>query len=276
MTSRGRAQLLIAVAALGWSLISASAGSGAVTISSVSVGGHEGQLQVEIESSEPVSYLLSERSDPFSVTLYFLNASFGFPPGERAVAGAGLNAIVASVLEREGSRLGRLDLRFTESARYRIVQERNRLLVRIDLPSPPARVLLGPPGGKTPPSSAPSSPRAQPSGATPSTGVSLILNVTPERHGDKVRVFVDADGPLAVKSFTMTDPPRVVVDFEGAISSLEQETVPVSGPLLKRIRISQHTTDTARIVFDLARPHPFWIEQKERGVVIHLGDRSPR
>lgn len=279
MTGRGRARILVAAAALGWSLTSPSTGSGAVTISSVSVGGHEGRLQVEIRSSEPVSYLLSEKADPFSVTLYFLNASFGFPTGEKAMVGAGLSAVVASVLERDGSRLGRLDLRFTETAPYRVVQERNRLFVRVDLPSPPATLLLGRPGEKASPSPTPPTQPSRtqpPPGGTPPAGVSLILNVTTERHGDKVRVFVDADGPLTFKSFTTTEPPRVVVDFEGAVSSLDQETLPVSGSLLKRIRVSQHNTDTARIVFDLARPHPFWIEKKERGVVVHLGDRPPR
>jgi hypothetical protein len=273
MPGRGRARTLIAAAALGWSLIPASAEPGAVTIPSVSLGGHEGRLQVEITSSGPVSYLLSEQADPFGVTLYFLNASFGFPLGERARDGAGLSAIAASVLERDGSRLGRLDLRFTETAQYRIVRERNRLLVRVDLPAPAPELLLGRAEARAPvsPSRTPISPRDR-----PLSGTSLILNVALERHGDEVRVFIDADGPLTFKSFTMAEPFRVVVDFEGAISSLGQETLPVSGPLLKRIRTSQYKKDVARIVFDLARPSPFWVEERERGVVVHLGARPPQ
>ncbi len=268
---------LMALAALGWNIAPVSAESSGVVISSVGVGSHEGRLQVEIRSSGPVSYLLSEQNDPFRVTLFFLNASFGFPLGERLVESAGLSAIVTSVLEREGSKLGRLDLRFAETVPYRIVQERNRLLVRADLPAPspphPALPEAARPEAEVPPQK--SRPPAHP-GDQPPTGISLILNVVPESHGGEVLVFVDADGPLAFKSFTMSDPFRIVVDFEGALSSLGQETLPVSGPLLKRIRTSQHKTDVARIVLDLARPSPFWVESKERGVVVHLGTRGPQ
>jgi hypothetical protein len=271
------ARALMVLAALGWSVAPVSAESSGVVISSVGVGSHEGRLQVEIRSSEPVSYLLSEQNDPFRVTLYFLNASFGFPPGERLVEKAGLSAIVTSVVEREGSRLGRVDLRFAETVPYRIVQERNRLLVRADLPAPSPPLTVLPEAARPEAEISPqkSRPPAHPADQLP-TGISLILNVVPESHGGEVRVFVDADGPLAFKSFTMSDPFRIVVDFEGALSSLGQETLPVSGPLLKRIRTSQHKTDVARIVLDLARPSPFWVERKERGVVVHLGTRGPQ
>ncbi|MBI2554794.1 MAG: AMIN domain-containing protein [Candidatus Rokubacteria bacterium] len=61
------------------------------------------------------------------------------------------------------------------------------------------------------------------------------------------------------------------MDFKRAQLAMSEDTIEVDNALLKRIRSSQLTPTSARVVLDLARPKPFWIEPQAEGVVIHLG-----
>src|SRR3989304_191757 len=68
-------------------------------------------------------------------------------PGEgRQLRGPGLPRIRAVFLDREGSRLGRLNLTFAKSAPFRVIKEGSRLLVRVDTPPPPGGPVLAAPG----------------------------------------------------------------------------------------------------------------------------------
>lgn len=241
-------------------------------VSAIFAGSHNGRLQVEIRGSEPLNYLLVEGVDPFRVSLLFLNAVFAFPPEERNLPGPGLRKVQTAVLERNGSRLGRLDLTFGESVPYRVIRDGRRVLVRVDIPAPAQGFVLG--GGQRQPvaRAEPAPPPAQQSGAA----VPLILKLMPEMAGQEVRVIVEADGPLTYKSFVLENPFRVVVDFERALLSAAEETLDVNSPLLRQIRSSQSGPTTVRVVLDLKRTTPYWIEAQPEGVVIHVGtDRRP-
>lgn len=241
-----------------WALGPTDLEAGPAVVSAIFAGSHDGRLQVEVRGSEALNYLLIEGADPFRVSLLFLNAVFAFPPEERELPGPGLKQVKTVVLEREGSRLGRLDLTFAQSAPYRVLKEGTRVLVRVDVP-PPARALVLGAGEPA------ASPAPRPAAAVP-----LILKLMPEIATEDVRVVVEADGPLAYKSFILENPARLVVDFERALLSAAGETVEVGDQLLKRVRSSQYGPTTVRVVLDLARPTPYWIETRREGVVIHL------
>lgn len=236
-------------------------------VSAIFAGSHNGRLQVEIRGSEPLNYLLVEGVDPFRVSLFFLNAVFAFPPEEQDLPGPGLRKVQTTVLEREGSRLSRLDLTFGESVPYRVIREGTRLLVRVDIPAPTRGFVLG--GGERPPIARPGPvPAPAPRSAS---AVPLILKLMPEIAGQEVRVTVEADGPLTYKSFVLENPFRVVVEFERAVLSAADDTIEVSGSLLQRIRSSQAGPTTVLLILDLERTTRYWIEAQPEGVVIHLG-----
>lgn len=253
--------------------------AGPAVVSAIFAGTHEGRLQLEIRGSEPLNYAIIEGAEPFSVSLLLLNATFGFPPEERDLPGPGLTKIRTAVLERDGSHLGRLDLTFGKSAAYRIIKEGTRILVRVDAPAPPDRLVLAGPG-KDPlpgPRTAPPAAGRAPVPAAPApraeARVPLILALTTEIVGEEIRVIVEADGPLAYRSFVLEKPDRIVVDFERAQLSLAGDTIEVGDAVLTRIRSSQSGSTGVRLVLDLGRPKPFWIERQPEGVVIHLGAR---
>ena len=89
--------------------------------------------------------------------------------------------------------------------------------------------------------------------------------------GDDVQVIIQADGPLAYKSFALDKPSRVVVEFERAQLARADDTIEVGNAILRRIHSSQSSPTSVRVVLDLARPRPFWIQPQAEGVVIHLG-----
>ncbi|MBI2544966.1 MAG: AMIN domain-containing protein [Candidatus Rokubacteria bacterium] len=246
-----------------------------VVVSAIFAGAHEGRFQLEIRGSEPLDYVVIEGADPFSVSLLLLNATFAFPTEERQLPGPGLTKIRTAVLEREGSRLGRLDLTFATSAPYRVIKEGTRILVRVEMPPLPGGLVLGrgPAEPRPRPTPAPAAPAPTPPTRVPGAPapVPLILELRPEVVGDDVQVIIQADGPLAYKSFVLDKPSRIVVDFKRAQLAMSEDTIEVDNALLKRIRSSQLTPTSARVVLDLARPKPFWIEPQAEGVVIHLG-----
>jgi len=248
----------------------APAPAGPAVVSAIIVDSYGGRFQLEIRGSEPLDYVVIEGADPFSVSLLLLNATFAFPPEERQLPGPGLTRIRTVVLEREGSQLGRLDLTFGKSAPARVIKEGMRLLIRVDAPPPPGGLVLGrapaePPARPAPVLAAP--PLARVPGAVP-----LILELRPEIVGEDVQVIIQADGPLAYKSFALEKPSRVVVEFERAqLAMADDDTIEVGNPILRRIRSSQSTPTSVRVVLDLARPGPFWIEPQAEGLVIHLG-----
>ena len=266
--------------ALGLGFLSgpASALAGPAVVSAIFVGSYEGRFQLEIRGSEPLDYVVIEGAEPFSVSLLLLNATFDFPPEGRQLPGPGLTRIRTVVLEREGSRLGRLDLTFAKSAPFRVIKEGTRLLVRVDTPPPPGGLVLAAPGiaAARPAPAEPPARRTPPPLPAPlalsAPPVPLILELRPEVVGDEVQVIIQADGPLAYKSFALDKPSRVVVDFERAqLAMADDDTIEVGNAILRRIRSSQSSPTSVRVVLDLARPKPFWIEPQAEGVVIHLG-----
>jgi len=68
-----------------------------------------------------------------------------------------------------------------------------------------------------------------------------------------VTVSVAADGRIeGAKQFTLADPLRLVVDLPGMTSMLAESSVPVDLPLVKTVRVGQHS-DKVRIVVDGAK-----------------------
>lgn len=258
-----------------WPLGPAAGLTGPATVSAIFAGAHEGRLELEIWSSQPLNYILIEGADPFTVSLLFLDATFGFPPAERELPGPGLTKIRTSVLERKGSQLGRLDLNFAKVAPYEIIKEDTRILLRVDAPALAAPLVLA--GSRGPraevPSARPTSPERTPDGTL------QIVKVVPRIVGADIGVLVGATGPLVYRSFTMRKPYRVVVDFEQARLVLPEGTlehsIEVGNAVLRRIRSSQFSSTAVRVVLDLARPKSFWVEEQAQGVIIHVGTARP-
>ncbi|HSB70600.1 MAG TPA: type IV pilus secretin PilQ [Candidatus Methylomirabilis sp.] len=89
-----------------------------------------------------------------------------------------------------------------------------------------------------------------------------------------VTVVVTADGPIATyESFTLPDPPRLVLDIPNATHAVPQP-IPANPPAITAIRSSQYRerpVKIVRLVFDLRSPLPYRVETSENRLRVQLG-----
>jgi len=136
-------------------------------------------------------------------------------------------------------------------------------------PAPAAAPMLPPAPA---PAAAPAPPL--PSPVPPSRPVEVTgVNVQDAGQGG-LRVIVSGDGPIPMyESFTLPDPPRLIVDIPNARHAVPQ---PVSArlPLITAIRSTQYREQPipiVRIVLDLRSPLPFQVMTSQNQLQINLG-----
>jgi hypothetical protein len=113
----------------------------------------------------------------------------------------------------------------------------------------------------------------------PPARVARVRRITPAGRPDEVQVAVEADGPLAPRVFVLSDPLRLVVDFENAATDLGQVSIPTGGGLVARVRSAQLRVDptpVVRVVLDLLKPLPYRVEPHAGGVTIRVGPGAAR
>ncbi len=80
-----------------------------------------------------------------------------------------------------------------------------------------------------------------------------IVNVRTGMAGELTRFVLDLDGPAAFATFTLADPPRVVIDLDGVSWALDERERPGAG-LITRIRFGRPDAALSRVVLDLGAP----------------------
>ena len=83
----------------------------------------------------------------------------------------------------------------------------------------------------------------------PKISASSLREVVVSTQPNGVKVELKADGIIPdFNSFKLNNPPRLVLDFPGMSDASPRKNIVVGNPLLKDIRIGQHT-DKVRVVF---------------------------
>src|SRR5262249_21107937 len=113
---------------------------------------------------------------------------------------------------------------------------------------------------------------AQPAGGSPSRQATLLPAVRAEASPAGTRVLVDADGVAQYKDFTLTNPSRIVVDFQGVRSEFGNKTLSVDGGPVERVRVGQPGPNTVRVVIDSKSKLPYIISRQGASLVIAVGD----
>ena len=83
----------------------------------------------------------------------------------------------------------------------------------------------------------------------PKISARSLREVVVSTQPNGVKVELKADGIISdFNSFTLNNPPRLVLDFPGMSDASPRKKIVVGNPLLKDVRIGQHT-DKVRVVF---------------------------
>lgn len=101
---------------------------------------------------------------------------------------------------------------------------------------------------------------------------SAITDIQVHPEGEQVKVIVSGDGPLFPDARQL-DETRLIIDLPGAIPAIGKWVVPGGHPLLKRIRVGQHT-DKVRLVFDVLERPTFTLDQGDANFSVMLRPRD--
>jgi hypothetical protein len=86
---------------------------------------------------------------------------------------------------------------------------------------------------------------------------------------EKLEIQILVSGPFEVKTFELTRPERLVLDFSPVQKVQTEPVYEINDFGIERIRTAMHQTSQARVVLDFGREKPaFQISQTEQGVVI--------
>lgn len=112
---------------------------------------------------------------------------------------------------------------------------------------------------------------AKPATATASSETA-VAQVGVDRVGQQTVVRVQGDGPLNYHVMRMSDPPRVVVDFDGARLTTPRNTVASGYDPVQRVRLGQDRPDQVRVVIDLDAPREFSVDLKDQALTVAFTD----
>jgi type IV pilus secretin PilQ/predicted competence protein len=110
--------------------------------------------------------------------------------------------------------------------------------------------------------------------ATQPMGLDDVLAVA---DANGVSVQLNSQGPLQVKSFTLENPPRVVVDLSGVVNHVSRRVHPVGAAGVKQVRVAQFATSpepVVRVVVDLDQSMPYQVEPTAQGAMLRIGGEA--
>lgn len=92
-------------------------------------------------------------------------------------------------------------------------------------------------------------------------------------EGGRTAITIVARGAVRVREFLLDDPPRLIVDVEGARHALPGHVYDeVARGAVRRLRTSQFRRDVVRLVFDLTASHAYHVERSGGEVTLLLDD----
>jgi type IV pilus secretin PilQ/predicted competence protein len=108
----------------------------------------------------------------------------------------------------------------------------------------------------------------------PPAGPAELTDVLAVADSSGVTVHLTGRGQLAGKTFTLPNPPRVVVDLPGVINRVTKRVQPVGEAGVQRVRVAQFATSpkpVVRVVVDLDKPMPYQLEATADGELLRVG-----
>jgi hypothetical protein len=90
--------------------------------------------------------------------------------------------------------------------------------------------------------------------------------------GGVVRIYIDTDGVAAYRDFTLSGPPRIVVDLSAVKNGVAYRTIPVAAGTVERVRVGEPEAGTTRIVIDLSSQSGYRVAHVGSSLVITVGE----
>jgi hypothetical protein len=108
-------------------------------------------------------------------------------------------------------------------------------------------------------------------GTTPGSAATL-RRVRSQVSGGIVRIYIETDGAAAYRDFTLSGPPRIVVDLSAVKNGVGYRTIPVAAGAVDRVRVGEPEPGTTRIVVDLSSQSGYRVTRVGSSLVISVGE----
>lgn len=95
----------------------------------------------------------------------------------------------------------------------------------------------------------------------------VISRVSAKSEGGQTVAYVEADGALSYKTFSLHNPERVVLDVANVRANADR-VIEVNSDKVERIRVGVQDTKGVRIVFDAKEPLAFQVSAVEKGLKV--------
>jgi hypothetical protein len=99
----------------------------------------------------------------------------------------------------------------------------------------------------------------------------VVRGVRIETAGGVVRIYVDADGALRFKDFSLKGPDRIVVDLAGVRSASGSKSFGVASGLVQRVRVGEPSAGIVRIVIDVRQSTRYQVIDNGASLIIIIG-----
>jgi len=244
--------------------------------------GPDGMVKVEIKATESINYT-SYEPDSHHFILEIPNVSLSEIPSEIAIGKAGIDvARVSEVPAHNGRAHARIEFEGTGEVEARILPQGKTLAVLLKGDDTPRLIGNVEPVEEAPVPLEPVTARAEamPLAAPPAARneilppATLVSGVVVEKSGAGASVAVMADGEIEHRSFTLTNPDRLVLDLDGVVNSVPEKIIAVGSSVLDKIRIAQFRTKpekVVRVVFDLESATDYEVRNEGDVVRVFLG-----
>ena len=115
--------------------------------------------------------------------------------------------------------------------------------------------------------------QAPKSATAQATSVTAVAQVSIDRVGQQTIVHVEGDGPLNYHVTRLSDPPRVVVDFDQARLAAPRTAVASDYDPVRRVRLGESRPNQVRVVIDLTSTAQFKVQQKDQELLVAFSDQ---
>ncbi|HEX9304097.1 MAG TPA: type IV pilus secretin PilQ [Thermoanaerobaculia bacterium] len=228
--------------------------------------------RIVLSADTPLLYTSYEpRPDLLIVEMPGVRVADGFAAPK--ASGSVVQSVRVETLDELGKRVTRLTVEHRPGLHYQLQSVGRGLAVAFETPRDAA---VEPAPAPAPPPVA-TEPIPAPVVASRAELAHALEEVTAESTGDGVAVHLLADGTLQAKDFVLANPPRIVIDLPGVKSSVRRRSIPVSGGLVNRVRVSQFQSapePVTRVVLDLVRPTPYSVHADGERLAVIVGSTS--